>query len=122
MVICVAGVGGFFRVVDGRSEGGSEVVGAVLFDVDEGREALAVGLGYYRDQVGEEAAVVMRSWYRGNKVDFWGSVCAEISFHTWCIHSFVHTFQIWSAVHTPTIYVNTGGGTSAPFFGLLFLL
>ena len=27
MVICVAGVGGFFRVVDGRSEGGSKVVG-----------------------------------------------------------------------------------------------
>ena len=36
------------------------MVGAVLFDVDEGRKALAVGLGYYRDQVGEEAAVVMQ--------------------------------------------------------------
>ena len=58
-VIRVAGVGGFFRVVDGRSEGGSEVVDAVLFDVDEGREALAVGLGYYRDQVGKVTAVVV---------------------------------------------------------------
>ena len=44
VVIRVAGVGGFFRVVDGRSEGGSEVVDVVLFDIDEGGEALAVGL------------------------------------------------------------------------------
>ena len=42
--ICVAVVGGFFRVVDGRSEGGGKVIGAVLFDIDEGGEALAVGL------------------------------------------------------------------------------
>ena len=43
-VIRVAGVGGFFRIADGRSEGGSKVVDAVLLDIDEGREALAVGL------------------------------------------------------------------------------
>ena len=44
--IDVACVGGFFRIVDGRSEGRGKVVDAVLLDIDEGREALAVGLRY----------------------------------------------------------------------------
>ena len=61
--------------------------------------------------------------YIGNKVDFWESVCAEISFHIWYVNSFVHTFQIWSAVHTPTIYVNTGGGHVCPcFWSFVFTL
>ena len=126
-----AGVGGFLRVVDSRGESGSKVVDSVLLDVDESCEAFAIGLRYGGDQVGEYAAVVVQPdavievCYRGNKVNFRGSVCAEISFHTWCIHSFVHTFRIWSAVHTPIIYVNTGGGTFVPFsffFYFLFFL
>ena len=59
--MCAAVVGGFFRVVDGRSEGGGKVVGAVLFDIDEGSETLAVGLGDDCDQVGKLAAVVMQA-------------------------------------------------------------
>ena len=55
-----AGVGGFLRVVYGRGEGGSKVVGAVLLDVDESCEAYAVGLGNGCDQVGKLAAVVMQ--------------------------------------------------------------
>ena len=62
-----------------------------------------------------------RASIRGNKVDFWESVCAEISFHSWCIHSFVHTFRIWSAVHTPVIYVNTGGARRPLFLTCSFV-
>ena len=37
-----------------------------------------------------------RGEYMKMGLDSAASVCAEISFHTWCDHIFVHTFRIWT--------------------------
>ena len=58
----MAGVGGFFRVVYGRGEGGGQVSDSVLFDLDEGRETFSVDLRHDCDQVGEKATAVVEAY------------------------------------------------------------